>query len=223
MARRLYDLVAFTDCDCRAEKNWLTTLVPHFEDAAVGGCGGPLKPAPPRSLIEEYILYKDILSQERAMKNEPISPPFLITANAVYRKKVLEEVQGFDESFTGAGEDADLAWRIVASGYQILYEPQAAVIHHHRSSLAGWLRQVKGYGAGSARLFWKHRRLLGYNSFIVWATYRELIASLFKAPFHLLFKRRRLNRWIPALDFLGALFFLGGKISTSLKLRVRFF
>jgi hypothetical protein len=32
-----------------------------------------------------------------------------------------------------------------------------------------------------------------------------------------------MKRLIPALDFLGALFFLSGKITTSLKLRVGFF
>jgi cellulose synthase/poly-beta-1,6-N-acetylglucosamine synthase-like glycosyltransferase len=218
-----FDLIAFTDCDCCAEKNWLSALVPHFEDATVGGCGGKLKPAKPHSLVEEYVIYKDILTQERAMRDEPISPPFIITANAMYRKSVLEEVEGFDESFTVAGEDADLSWRVAWKGYKIIYEPEANVVHHHRSTLWGLLMQVRAYGMGSSYLFWKHRRRLGYNSFIVHKTYRELVGSFFKAPFHLVFKRGRLKRLIPALDFLGGLFFLSGKITTSLKLRVGFF
>ena len=218
-----YDLIAFTDSDCRVEKNWLSSIAPHFQDPMVGASGGPLDSAKPQTVIEEYVIRKDILSQKRAMRNEPISPPFLITANAVYRREALEKVDGFDDAFTLAGEDADLCWRIVWLGYSIKYEPEATVIHQHRSTLRGMLKQVRNYGAGSARLFKKHRKKFGYNSFFISQPYKELFFSFFKMPFSLIFKKNRLERVMPILDFLGAFCFLWGKVTTSIRLGVRFF
>jgi hypothetical protein len=46
------------------------------------------------------------------------------TNNMSYRKSVLEQVGGFDETFPyAAGEDADLKWRICQTGARLLYVP----------------------------------------------------------------------------------------------------
>lgn len=42
-----------------------------------------------------------------------------------------EEMEGFDEHYMPAyGEDADLAFRLRAAGWKVLYQPRATVIHH---------------------------------------------------------------------------------------------
>ena len=219
----VFPLVAFTDSDCIAEKTWIRELAKHFQDETVGGCGGHLEPAPPQTVIEEYVIYKDILSQERALRDEAISPPFLITANAMYRKDILEELGGFDENFTVNGEDADLAWRVRWKGYELEYEARAIVYHHHRSTLWRLLKQIRSYGAGTSYLFWKHHRKLGYETFFNRHPYLEMFRAFFRIPFHLLFRKGKLQRILPMLEFLGAASFLTGKIQTSLKLRIRFF
>jgi len=218
-----FPLIAFTDSDCLADKSWIRELVRHFQEKDVAGCGGHLEPAPPQTVIEEYVIYKDILSQERALRNEPISPPFLITANAMYRKDILDEVGGFDENFTVNGEDADLSWRVRWKGYCLEYEPRAIVHHHHRSSLWGLLRQIRSYGSGTSYLFWKHHKKLGYETFFNRHPYLEMFRALFRIPYHLLFGKGRLQRVLHILEFLGAASFLLGKIQTSVKLRIRFF
>ena len=218
-----HDLVAFTDADCVVDKKWLSCLVAGFTDSKTGGCGGKVMPAPPRNIIEEYIIHKDILSQERALMDEPISPPFIVTANAIYSKDALEAIDGFDETMIFPAEDADLSWRMQWKGYSLEYVPEAVVVHYHRSDLVGLLKQVRLYGAGSAALFARHRERFGYNSFTVWRTYRELLYSFVKTPFSLVFGWDRLHKFIPALDFLCAGSFLYGKIITSIKNRVRFF
>ena len=218
-----YGLIAFTDSDCIADKKWIRELVKHFKDEKVGGCGGHLEPTPPKNIIEEYVIYKDILSQERALKRERVSFPFLITANAIYRKKTLDEVNGFDENFIVGGEDADLSWRINWAGHKIVFEPKAIVYHKHRTTLASLLKQIKSYGSGTSYLFWKHHKKFGLNKHIVLNPYYELVNSFFKIPFYLLFKKGRLQRVLPILDFLGSLSFLIGKISTSLRLGIRYY
>jgi cellulose synthase/poly-beta-1,6-N-acetylglucosamine synthase-like glycosyltransferase len=217
-----FPLVAFTDIDCVVDKLWLRHLVKYFEEEKTGGVGGHLEPIPPKTVIEEYVIFRDILSQEKAMQDEAISPPFLITANAMYRKNILEEIGGFDETFTVNGEDADLSWRVKWKGYNILFEPKAIVHHYHRSTLRGLLKQIRSYGAGTSYLFHKHRKKLGFKTYCIKEIYYELMLSFIKIPFALIFGKTKLKRVLPVLDFLGALSFLSGKLAASLKLGIRF-
>jgi GT2 family glycosyltransferase len=45
------------------------------------------------------------------------------------RKKILDEVDGFDEQFFMYGEDLDLSYRIKEAGYKVLYYPLFSVTH----------------------------------------------------------------------------------------------
>jgi GT2 family glycosyltransferase/glycosyltransferase involved in cell wall biosynthesis len=53
---------------------------------------------------------------------------------ALLRRKMLDEVGGFDESFFAFFEDADLAWRAQAHQWRALYAPGAVVYHHHSAT-----------------------------------------------------------------------------------------
>jgi GT2 family glycosyltransferase len=53
---------------------------------------------------------------------------------ALFRREMLEEVGGFDETFFAFLEDADLAWRARAHGWRALYAPRAVVYHHHSAT-----------------------------------------------------------------------------------------
>lgn len=50
------------------------------------------------------------------------------------RKKLLEELSGFDETFFMYGEDIDLAYRIKQHGYSIEFNPNFSVLHLKYSS-----------------------------------------------------------------------------------------
>jgi GT2 family glycosyltransferase/glycosyltransferase involved in cell wall biosynthesis len=53
---------------------------------------------------------------------------------AIFRREMLDQVGGFDESFFAFFEDADLAWRAQAHGWRALYAPRAVVYHHHSAT-----------------------------------------------------------------------------------------
>ncbi|MEA2419189.1 MAG: hypothetical protein QOE60_1395, partial [Thermoleophilaceae bacterium] len=53
---------------------------------------------------------------------------------AIFRREMLDQVGGFDESFFAFFEDADLAWRAQAHGWRALYAPEAVVYHHHSAT-----------------------------------------------------------------------------------------
>jgi len=80
---------------------------------------------------------------------------YIQTANASYRKDVLDKVQGYDESFMSGG-DADLSWRVVEAGYKILYNPEAIIYHHPRRSMKALAQLFVRYGKGTAELERSH-------------------------------------------------------------------
>ena len=71
---------------------------------------------------------------------------------ALYRKEVLEQVGGFDESFFAYAEDADLGLRARWLGWRCLYVP-GAVVHHHHSSTLGPYSPRKIYWVERNRLW----------------------------------------------------------------------
>jgi GT2 family glycosyltransferase len=52
------------------------------------------------------------------------------------RRRVLDEVGGFDEAFFLYEEDADLCRRVRRAGHKVVYEPRAEVLHHLGRSMA---------------------------------------------------------------------------------------
>lgn len=218
-----FPFIAFTDADCVVDPQWLKCLLSRMDDETVGGVGGKLAAAPAQNLIQQYIVRKNILSQERAMEEHPGSPPFVVTANVLYRREALEKVGGLDESLTGAGYDADLAWRIQWAGYKIVYEPQAIVWHHHRATLRSFMRQLRGYGSGESQLFAKHRERFGRSRYFNSQPYRQMAKAVVKTPLAALAGKSRLDRMMPLLEFLDSFSYLRGKIGMSLKQRVWYF
>jgi GT2 family glycosyltransferase len=53
---------------------------------------------------------------------------------AIFRRDMLNQVGGFDESYFAFFEDADLAWRAHSHGWRALYAPEAVVYHHHSAT-----------------------------------------------------------------------------------------
>jgi GT2 family glycosyltransferase len=59
-------------------------------------------------------------------------------AAVLYRREMLEDVGGFDETFFNYYEDTDLSWRMRLRGWKVLYEPAAVVHHVHTGSSGEW-------------------------------------------------------------------------------------
>jgi GT2 family glycosyltransferase len=55
---------------------------------------------------------------------------------ALYRKRMLDRIGGFDEDFFAYGDDAELGLRARIAGWRCIYTP-AAVVRHHRGSTLG--------------------------------------------------------------------------------------
>ncbi|MDD5556449.1 MAG: glycosyltransferase [bacterium] len=152
--------VAFTDADCLADRDWLDELRGGFTDESVACVGGAIVSPPAFSALERYMAQANPISQEKTIERDAV--PHAITANAMFRRRVFDEVGLFDERFPMAGgEDVDLGWRIHGAGYRMKYVPGARVEHRHKSSARQLFRQHYRYGHAWTILLRKYPHLAG--------------------------------------------------------------
>jgi GT2 family glycosyltransferase len=149
------ELVAFIDDDCAPTPNWLLRLVVPFEggDERLGAVGGRVLPEPPHNWISRFCAATEYSSG--------LQPVFLnaATANACFRRRVLDELGGFDEGFQHpGGDDPDLSERARKAGYRLEFVPDAIVHHAELEALGDFLLHMFRRGLGEARLAAKHGR-----------------------------------------------------------------
>lgn len=162
LAATTSELVAFTDDDCMPADDWLERLVAPFADPGVAGAGGEIVPAGVSTPAERWAEDRDVLSQARAFNNEYL--PYLATANAAYRRAVLEQLGGFEAALESGG-DVDLAWRVqTLTRSRLVFVPDAVVRHTHRADVGGLLRQQRRYGRGHGALDLRWSADLAYRS-----------------------------------------------------------
>lgn len=151
------ELIAFTDDDCVVPSDWLEQLeggyIRHPEAAGVGGYLEPPEELLTSNIFAQYERYVTH-NVYGAGPHEVVGGfecPAGGTNNMSYRRRVLEEVGGFDESFPfAAGEDADLKWRICRQGHRLVYVPVKAT-HFLAYDWRAFARQSITRGKGAAR------------------------------------------------------------------------
>lgn len=155
IARATGAVLAFTDADCTVDSDWLAELVAPLADPRVGIVGGTNLARRPANRIALY--GERIHDHRRAI--EELQPPYAITMNWASRRDVIDAVGRFDEDLR-RGEDVDLAYRIVAAGYEIAFNRQAIVYHRNERTLAGLFREGVQHGYYAQALRDRHQRLI---------------------------------------------------------------
>jgi GT2 family glycosyltransferase/DNA-binding beta-propeller fold protein YncE len=148
------EIVAYTDADTRADRDWLTFLVQPFLTSDVVGAGGPnVVPAddPPmaQSIARAPGSPTHVLLDDRIAEHVP-------GCNMAFRREALVSIGGFNPVYLRAGDDVDVCWRLQARGWKIGFASSALVWHHHRSSVRAYWRQQVGYGEGERWLMAHH-------------------------------------------------------------------
>ena len=155
------EIIAFTDSDCIASKDWIRELYNGFTSEDVGCVVGAVRSYQDNryeedTLAERFSKNKDIMSQKRTLNSNFL--PYGETANTAFRKDVFNKIGYFDEIFKSGG-DADIAWRMqLSTGYKLIYRPESVVEHHHRVTLKDLFLQHFKYGLGLAMLNKKYDR-----------------------------------------------------------------
>lgn len=146
LARSDADIIATTDADCVAHPDWLANLARHYADPEVGGVGGQVMAYAhgERNLIEMFSDEFAPLVNFVSGDNEFL--PFLVGANASFRRKLLNQIGGFNTRML-TGEDIDVSWRIqLETRARLAYAEDAIIYHHHRTTERGLARLYRHYG-----------------------------------------------------------------------------
>ncbi len=152
--------VASLNDDAAPHPEWLDALVRAIElrpDA--GMCASQVRLFHEERLDSAGMLVaRDGSSKQRGHGRTPGDFPvpeealFPSGSAALYRRRMLEEIGGFDEDFFLYCEDTDLGLRARWAGWKCLYVPEA-VVEHHYSHSAGRASPVKAYYVERNRLF----------------------------------------------------------------------
>jgi GT2 family glycosyltransferase len=143
------DIVAFTDDDCEPSARWLSQLIHGFADPGVELVQGTVLPHPEDGDVG------GIFARTIEVRQPTATYP---NANLAYRWEALSRVGGYDERLT-AGEDTDLAWRVLDSGGSAAFVRDALVWHAVRPvNLRGHLQSLPRW-ASLAEVVRRHPHL----------------------------------------------------------------
>jgi GT2 family glycosyltransferase len=163
IAHALGDVVAFLDDDAHADIDWVERLLDAYRSDDVLAVGGAVLPhwetARPAWLAEEFdwvvgCTYRGLPELRSPVRN-------LIGANMSFRRRVLEELDGFDAGLGRRGDDAagceetELCIRALGEnpGGQVIFEPAARVWHRVPAERASWdyfVRRCRAEGRSKA-------------------------------------------------------------------------
>jgi cellulose synthase/poly-beta-1,6-N-acetylglucosamine synthase-like glycosyltransferase len=148
-----FDVLAFTDDDCRPAPNWLRELTARIDgDGGAGGRTVPGRPNNPYAVVSQAIV--DVVYG--FYNRDPDAARFFASNNVAFPAGCFQDLGGFDERFRTA-EDRELCDRWVASGRTLRFAPGALVVHDRPLTFAAFLGQFFHYGRGAFRFHWKRR------------------------------------------------------------------
>jgi GT2 family glycosyltransferase len=140
------EFIALLNNDAEAEPGWLAALVRACSQAPDVGMAASkvLVWEDPRRIDKVgHLIFPDGQNRGRGSgaldrgqfdREEEVLWPD--GCAAMYRKKMLDEIGGFDEDFFAYGDDAELGLRARIAGWRCVYTPRA-VVRHHRGSTMG--------------------------------------------------------------------------------------
>jgi glycosyltransferase involved in cell wall biosynthesis len=143
------EIIAFTDDDCYVAPDHIDRVRETFGDANIGFAGGRVDLFDP---ADYPITIKTSDERELIERGSFLRAGVIHGANMMFRRRVLEEIGGFDPDL-GSGtrfccEDVDAQARASLAGWQGLYTPDVIVAHHHRRKAADVPALSRAYALG---------------------------------------------------------------------------
>ncbi len=151
LARVDTELIAFVDSDCEPGPSWIDRLVGYLGDPLTVGV------APRIVALGQEASSLPGSPLDLGPRPAPVAPrgrvSYVPTAALLVRRAAFGD--GFDESLR-YGEDVDLVWRLLESGWRLRYEPSVEVTHREPRTVGGLLARRFRYGSSAGPLARRH-------------------------------------------------------------------
>jgi cellulose synthase/poly-beta-1,6-N-acetylglucosamine synthase-like glycosyltransferase len=175
------DFVLCMDGDSQLSPDALKSAVRHFSNQKIGAVAGNVKVLNRRKFFTDLqaLEYIEGLNMARSAQSFIRLVNIIPGPIGVFRKKAIEDA-GYYSSDTFA-EDADLTVKIIASGWQIYYEPNSVSYTEAPANLQQLLKQRYRWTRGILQSLRKHKRLLINptinfgHTFILWTMFYEAL------------------------------------------------
>ena len=177
--------IAFIDGDAIPAKDWLRQIKKVFDahDESVAGVGGPDLLPKDSTKKEECIglvMTSPLArggrlnpSTQHSLSYQEKSVGHIPTCNLCLRKKVIDEMNGFDENFV-KGQDLELNHRIKQAGYTLLYSPKVTVVHYRKDSFRRFTHQIYKWAKAKIAIIKKHGMQGLVSHIYIWPIYAFL-------------------------------------------------
>ena len=135
------EIVVFCDDDAIPEPEWLSRLVPAFDDTQVGIAGGFVRGR--NGISFQWMgLETDKFGLDYPLSIEtPLSRGMdngrmlkVQGTNCAFRKSAIMAIGGFDEGFAFYLDETDVSWRLAHAGWKTMIVPAAEVQHGFSAS-----------------------------------------------------------------------------------------
>lgn len=149
-----YSIIVHTDAGCIASPDWLEKIISPFKHKEIDVVAGFY------SLAAKTPLQKAMNVFHGVPQGRFSATTFFPSARSfAFRKKVWEEVGGYNEKLEKAGEDTEFIYKITRRGFRMVKVMEAQVLWNEPAefSLKDSLKKFYQYGKGDAQAgLWLH-------------------------------------------------------------------
>ena len=161
IANAMGEIICTTDISCRAEPDWISTIVKSFNDPSVGCVAGEIKLLKVSdNAVIGFQERSNYMSPMLALKRTRLPYlPFADGANASFRKQLFEKIGLFEESFIKAA-DVEICYRMfILTDYNLVFNQDAVVWEPGEPTLRALLKQRYRMGIGGNLMRMKYPAL----------------------------------------------------------------
>jgi len=166
------EFIATMDADSIVEKEAFNKVLPYFSDKKVGAVTVSVEVIKAKKFFHKLVELEFILGLSLFLKISAMLNAVYVTPGpfSVYRKKVLDEIGGFD--VTNITEDLEIAYRIHKHGYKIDNCVEAKVSTFVPDTFKQLYIQRRRWYSGAIQTLYKHKKMLlkkkhGFFSFMI--------------------------------------------------------
>ncbi len=150
------ELVAVVDADSVPRQDSIKKMVGWFDDSEVGAVTCPSQAINKRKFLEklqdtEY----NVIAFTRKLLDYVDAIYVTPGTLALYRKKALDEIGGFDEN--NMTQDIEATWHLTDKGWKRRMTLNTAVGTNVMSTLKTWFAQRRRWNVGGLQCLWKYK------------------------------------------------------------------